>query len=312
MRAPKKRLESSSAGVLKLSVIGGIMLDVVTYLPSCNLEELCEVKNVASTIKTVAGGTGVLFSIAAKRQGFQDVSLIGKVGSDPRDATKVDCAGQKILSELMRAGIVVSLSMDAQIATGLTMITYLSDGRRLLVSDPGADDRFSLQDITEEMELSVKHSDILFVSGYALLKPERASAAMRLMDRAKQNGRLVVVDIVPHSIFRMIDGATFRDMTRQADLVISEIGTANRLFDDRQTGLSSVSETASRILKHYGAVILQLEGGGHLMMDRIGLIEECPSDVQNLLPDQSRGYADGIVARLLHRQFDRLKRGQQR
>src|ERR1041384_6983782 len=256
-----------------LCVIGGIMLDLVTYLPSCNLKELCEVKNVTAAIRSLAGGTATLFAIAAKREGFKDVSLIGKMGSDRKDKTRLDSAGQTILNELMRAGVLVNIAIDAHISTGLTMITYLSDGKRLLVSDPGANDSFSSKDITEEMELKVEQSDILFVSGYALLSATSASAVVRLIDRAKKNGRLVVVDIVPHSIFRIIDGARFQDMTEQADLVISEIGTANRLFHHPQTGLSSVSETASRLLEHYGAVILQLDGGGHFMIDKLGIIE---------------------------------------
>lgn len=293
-----------------ICVVGDIMLDFVTSLGSSDMNELLELKNVPGTIKVLPGGTGFVFTKAVLEEGFERICLIGKLGADQKDSARADVMGQYILNELKDMGVDVAITLDYVNSTGITMITYLPNGNRLLVSHGGANNSYCLADINEDVEEKVAESDILFVSGYSLLKQERAQAVQRLMEKAKECRRTVILDVVPHSIYRLMDDDTFRKLTDKVDIIVSETGTIQRLFPQLNLTLEEsdtlVDTMAAFLLRNYSAVILQPDSSQLYFKDKHGLIEVVPTSAENLLPEHTRGYVDRLIARLLHTHFTRF------
>jgi len=268
-----------------------------------------DLKNVAAHIDTVPGGTGVMFAIAAIQANFKKTSLIGKIGRGVDCDGKPDIAGAYIIDTLKQLGIDVYVSLDSNNPTGRTMITFFPGGKRLLVANSGANDSFSTPDISKGLEEIVDQSDILFISGYSLLKSERAQAIISLMERAKRGKSLVALDVVPHSVYRILNWATFRKLTRHVDIVILETGTAKRLLPSRNVGKDCPNdsyEVGSHLLKYYPAVLLQPDADHQCLIDRRGHIEtDWNSNYAS--PEATRGRSDILTARLLHRHFERLR-----
>lgn len=299
--------------MISACAIGDIMLDVVTSLEFSDLAEVCDLKRVQSKIELLPGGTGTMFALAAVKEGFETTRLVGKVGADPKCEDYADITAQLVLNQLKQLKIDVNVALDHRNPTGVAMITYLSTGERLLVSESGANSSFSMADITPSMEESVTGSDILFVSGYSLLNETKAQAIFHLMQKARDCGRMVVLDVVPHSIYKVVDKPTFLRLTTPVNVIASEVNTMKHLFfhgTDRLPESSiSVRTVADRLLNLYDAVILQPDFTYQFLIDKQGVIEEVATGSEKLPPIQHRGYADRITARLLLRHYTRLAEG---
>jgi hypothetical protein len=251
-----------------------------------------------------------MFAIAAVEAGFEAVRLIGKVGAD---RGTVDIAAQLALDRLQALGIDVHVALDCENPTGKVMVTYLSAGERLLVAEAGANGTFCSADITPGMEQHVAGSDIVFVSGFALVKDARAQAMTYLMEKAAQAGRLVVLDVVPHDIYKMMDRSTFLALTKPVHVVAVEVNTAKRLFFSGDESLPEsdvpIRVVADRVLDHYNATILQPAPDYQFTFDGRGLVEEGMTGADQLSPRELRGFSEGIIARLLRRHYTRFAEG---
>jgi sugar/nucleoside kinase (ribokinase family) len=303
------RMESvSEKRTVSFCVVGNVMLDAITSLHHVKLAEADRFPTLRNPIRLIAGGTGVIAALGASKQGFYPVSIIGKIGTRSDDG-QPDTAARFIIDSLTDENIHMCFSKDNQRPTGTTMITYFSEDARLLVADRGANDSFTMEDLSPEFLATVARSDILLVSGFMLVEPTQARAMMRLMEEARSHHRLVILDVVPHSIYKSVDGSTFREYTRFVNVLISEIATVRRLFSslevyDLQT---QVDEIAADLLKNYDAVILRPSNLYQYVYDKRGFVFGGPTGYNENDREGQRGYLDLSAIQLIQEHYQRLK-----
>lgn len=293
-----------------ICILGDVMLDIVTYLNSADSTESIKLKNIPNKIDLLPGGTGIMFAKASVEEGFDTVHLIGKIGASSENKNQADLAGKLLAKELTKLGINTVLPLDSKNRTGTTMITYFVDGKRLLVADNGANHNFDENDITPEMIATVSNSDMLFVSGYSLLEPKRAKAIKILTEIARSKKKIVILDVVPHTIYRHMSKANFLSLTLFVDVIIAEYNTMRRLLFNGEGDINPSSMTveymAQELLRSYLAVIIQPSFICQYFADRNGVIEERTTRIEEYTIEQHRGLADRIIASLLYRHCDRL------
>jgi len=290
-----------------ICILGDVMLDVVTHLDHLDSMNFEDLEHVPNSVEMLPGGTGVIAALAATQQGFSEVALIGRIGS--LSNRKPDIAAQIILNELNQAGVQCIFGKDAHRSTGTVMITYFSQDRRILVADKGANGSFTMEDITPAPLRKVAASDIFFVSGYSLLVAEQAQAIVRLIEEAKKHGRIVVLDVVPHKIYKTINTALLVKYTQNIGILVSEINTVKRLFPETRyyNDIEDEEKIAKYLLQHYDAVIMRPNNDRQTIFNRSGLIKEIITSYNEAESTQRRGYLDNLTMRSIFEYYDQLK-----
>lgn len=299
---------TSEKRTISFCVVGNIMLDVITSLHQVKLMEADRFPTLRNPIRLMAGGTGVIAALGASKQGFFPVSLIGKVGTISSNG-QPDTAGKFIIDVLRNENVQMCLSKDDQHPTGTTMITYFSEDARLLVADRGANDSFTMKDVSPYLLEIIAQSDILFVSGFMLVESVQAQAVIRLMKEARSHHKLVILDVVPHSIYKFVDSPTFGEYTKFVNVLISEIATVRRLFSsiesyDLQT---QVDEIAENLLKDYDAVILRPSNLYQYVYDKQGFVFGGPTGYNDKDQEGQRGYLDLAAIQLIKEHYQRFR-----
>ncbi len=299
--------------VKSICIVGDISLDIVTNLDNFekfDLQNIGKFKHISNSIFMLPGGTGSILALAAIDEGFENVWLIGKLGADPSHPELPDIAGQFVSRSLQKARVKTTTELDPSSHTGVVMITYLPNDHRIMVVDKGANANFTRQDISQKIECIVAESNILFVSGYALLKSERAQAVHCLMQIARQNNRLVVLDVVPHELHTLIDTTTFCNLTEHVNVIVSEVNTIKRIFfsgnENKPESDLSTELVAKRLLQRYNAVILRPDNNYQYLIDRDGIIEKGNTGYISIDSSLRRGYSERLAVRLLRRHCGRL------
>lgn len=135
----------------KILVVGSFMMDLVVRTPRVpeNGETI-----IGTSFNRFPGGKGANQAVAAARLGGA-VTMAGKVGSDD--------FGDEFLSVLASEGINTAYILrDSQAATGVGFITLDHAGNNRIVVVPGANLRYSVQDLVQ-IESLIKDSDILIM-----------------------------------------------------------------------------------------------------------------------------------------------------
>jgi sugar/nucleoside kinase (ribokinase family) len=176
--------------------------------------------------------------------------VIGKIGS--REDGSLDLAGTAAVDALIEAGIEPLLAHDRKVGTGRSMICYLPNDHRLMVSDAGANATFSIDDIDHLMLSAVTRPGLVHVSGYALVQQSRRKATQKLIMAAQSAGATVAIDIVPHDIDRFVSPTAIREVLTSADWIITAKSTARRLLGadpvaEEETLLNGLATLANSI-----------------------------------------------------------------
>ena len=135
----------------KILVVGSFMMDLAVRTPRVpeNGETI-----IGTSFNRFPGGKGANQAVAAARLGGA-VTMAGKVGSDD--------FGDEFLSVLASEGINTAYILrDSQAATGVGFITLDHAGNNRIVVVPGANLRYSVQDLAQ-IESLIKDSDILIM-----------------------------------------------------------------------------------------------------------------------------------------------------
>lgn len=212
-------------------------------------------------IDEVPGGTGLNFCAFAAEDGYRGL-IIGKVGSDP--------AGMAITGWLTARGVDVPERWTNARPTGKAIIMRDSSGVRMVINNSfNANHALTVADIDAHLA-ALQTCRMVYVSGYNISDPgsARQDATLRAMALAQAGAGspAVVLDVVPHRIYEKLSFAQFREMTRQVDILISEIATMRRFL-----GLGSSSEliddalakdTAEQVAAHYPRAALRYGPSG--------------------------------------------------
>lgn len=249
----------------EIVVLGDINLDwsVAGLLPFpfTNLNENGII--VWSPIEELPGGSGTNFAAFAQRAGYHPL-LIGCVGDD--------AAGRFLLSWLSGQGISTAVRCDTKVPTGKAMIVRDNSDIRLLVNNSENANAFlSAADIEQNRE-ALGTCKILYVSGYCVQHrtANRFGATLRAMELAADNRGpkrpVIVLDVVPHRIYETYTFREFKDITRNVDILISEVATMRRFLGlgSKTEGIDEAMaiETVERLKNHYQRFILRYGPSG--------------------------------------------------
>jgi len=282
---------------------------VIDLSDNPNLLQLHQDTQISQPISWLAGGTGFNIAEAAASEGYSPVKLIAKVGKS-KIFDELDTIGALLVESLERVGVEPILASSPQVSTGTNVIVYTQSGTRMVFSDNIAETSFVTNDVTSEMLEAVENSSMTFVSGFSLLTEAQASATCKLINAASAAGSLVVLDVVPHQIYKHVSTEAFRRYTDSVHVLISEINTIRRLFpESTQMSTFDIGEFAELLLEIYPVVLLRPSNDVQYLFDRSGLIEMTQTNFSSLQGAKKRGFSDRLSVHVLYKHFQRILSG---
>ncbi|MBI9082219.1 MAG: carbohydrate kinase family protein [Desulfobacterales bacterium] len=256
-----------------ISIIGDLMVDMICSLNDISLLQAVENKMHETTIQTRVGGTAFSFLRAAHKIGLEHIYVIGKVGADRKNRSSPDFAGALITDQIHKFDATPLVAYSKSHGTGNVLIVYLPEDKRLMLADSGANKSFSLLDITKEMEHAVAETSILLISATCFLFESRREAIMHLMKIAHRSETLIMVDVVPHIIYKYFDFHTFKQYTKHANGLIMENNTAKRFLktEDFSACDDETDKIASILLQDYQLIILKPNNEQQIIYNNLGM-----------------------------------------
>lgn len=206
------------------------------------------------------GGSGLNFAKFAQDFGYRPF-LLGKIGDDP--------SGRFMYEWLQQHDLATGVSMDNRFSTGKAFIVRDQNDVRFLVNNtPNANRELLVEDV-ERFAGILKTSKFLYISGYCFMDPEapRSKSTHRAMEIAREEGQSqIVFDIVPHQFHKIYQFNEFRKLTREVDVLISEVATVRRLLqlgDPKEIVTRAMVEDAvEHFSKFYKYLILRYGASG--------------------------------------------------
>ena len=184
---------------MRLTTLGDLLLDVIVELA----EPLVPGDDQVAKTRTGAGGQAANVAAWARDLGAE-ARFVGKRGAD--------AAGELVARELAERGVEVAGPVGGR--TGV-VVSLASDGDRTMASDRGA----AVELAPRDLESAWFDCDVLHISGYAVLRPPLADAALAAAGLARAYGAQVSVDV---STWTLVDDgfrARLRDL--EPDLVFA-------------------------------------------------------------------------------------------
>jgi ribokinase len=178
---------------LRIATFGDVLLDVVVLLS----EPLAPGGDVRASSRAGAGGQAANVAAWAAALGAE-ARCVAKRGDDP--------AGELVTRELAAHGV----ELAGPVAGGPTgiVVSMVGDGDRALASDPGVAPSF----VPEEVDATWVASDVLHLSGYALLREPIAATALLAARLAREQGARVSVDVAAWTEIRNYGPVQFREL----------------------------------------------------------------------------------------------------
>jgi ribokinase len=254
---------------------GQVVIDLVMRVPA--LPPVGGDVLASSTVEQAGGGFNVM--AAAARAGA-DVVYTGGHGTGPR--------GDLARAALAAEGITVALPPTPDADTGLCVVLVDDSGERTFVTGSGAETAVA------GTPPPVAAADVVYVSGYSLLVPEKAEQILAL------TGGSVLVD--PGPLVAEIDPALWaRTLARTS--VLSCNAREARLLSGR-TDPADAGRALGRVLPDGAAVVVRGGAAGcHVVRD--GVAEHVPGVPVDVVDTNGAGDAHcGVLAAELLRGAD--------
>lgn len=231
-------------------VMGDINLDWHTrkLLPFSFSEMVANGVIVWDQIDELPGGSGLNFARFARQLGYTPL-LLAKIGNDS--------AGHYLYKWLQNHQLEQGIVVDTLLQTGKAFITRDTNDIRMLINNtPNANQALSVADVNQYAE-TIRHCKVLYVSGYCVMSPNapRTEATLWALQLAREGGQAkLVFDVVPHQFYKIYPFSEFQRITRNVDILISEVATMRRylnLGDYLETVTSSMAEETAELLSQY-------------------------------------------------------------
>jgi sugar/nucleoside kinase (ribokinase family) len=197
-------------------------------------------------IQAAAGGSGANAAVWLASLGFE-THFVGRVGAD--------VLGEALAAELERSGVVPHLARDRSLATGKVFVLVDGVGERTMITDRGAGEALSPEDLPEELF----NGGHLHLSGYTLSGGSRRESALRALRLAREAGMSISVDPSSVPLLEKMGPECFLEWTRGVDLCLPNLEEGALLG-----GAEDPDRIAQELLHHYPDVVLKLGAGGAL------------------------------------------------
>jgi sugar/nucleoside kinase (ribokinase family) len=224
----------------RVVVVGDVMLDVVVRPHG----PLAPTSDTPSSIRMSRGGSGANVAIALRRTGHQ-VRFVGAAGDD---------SARHVFQQAMNdAGIATQFQL-ARESTGTVVSLVAADGRRMMLTDRGANGQLSEDFVAECLEFPYDH---LHISGYLLLDRSTRNLAEHALLKAQQFGRTTSLDVC--------SVAPLREVT--PDVFLRAATYASKLFANEEeavvlTQATNAGEGLEILAQLFDEVVITLGAGG--------------------------------------------------
>ncbi len=198
-------------------------------------------------IQAAAGGSGANAAVWLASLGFE-THFVGRVGTD--------VLGEALAAELKRSGVVPHLARDRSLVTGKVFVLVDGVGERTMITDRGAGEALSPEDLPERLFNDGGH---LHLSGYTLSGGSRRESALRALRLAREAGMSISVDPSSVPLLEEMGPERFLEWTRGVDLCLPNLEEGALLG-----GAEDPDRVAQELLHHYPGVVLKLGAGGAL------------------------------------------------
>ncbi len=198
---------------MTIVVVGDLMADIV----AAHDTPLAIGSDTAARTRLVGGGAGANVAAWLAHAGAS-VALVGRVGDDPLAAVALGGLD----------GVDLRVARVAAQRTGVCVVLVGPDGERTMLPDAGANAGLAADDLPDDL---FADGNILYVSGYTLLRESRP-AAQAALARARELGMRTVVDAASAAPLR--DDPGFAAAVGEVDLLLANADEAAVLGDARQ------------------------------------------------------------------------------
>ena len=225
---------TGSTGASARVVVFGDVIDDIVVVPSGPIRTDTD---TPSSIRHRAGGSAANAASWLGAAGAT-VEFIGHVAAEDVDRHSTILAG---------FGVNPHLIGHTDLPTG-TIVVVVDGNNRSMLTDRGANDRISADDVSDEL---LNGCAIVHFTGYSVFQGSNQAAIPRLIERAHQRGVLVSVD--PASAGGLGDFGTerFLDLVAGADLLFPNSDEGIAL-----TGLNEPNRVAQALSEHFPLVAL--------------------------------------------------------
>lgn len=275
-------------------VIGDVMLDVIASPDPPRKLTPEEMDYTDATVKFSVGGTGYCIARAASAEGFSPVRLLHSIG----DGTGSDrWVNETLTIGLNLAGISSVANVVPGGLTGVAVIGYFGASQRMMFGSPGVNTAAFSERVVSTALGYLSSTQVLFVSGYMLSRPTTAPAVQRLMAEAKRRGAVVALDLVPHSIHRVLPDQEFLALLKSTDLLAGSWSTL-AAFGSRGTPELDATDRATltdKLLSHVSALLVHVPNQCSELRsaEGIGTTFSWPADATSTV----RGHTDRVLVR---------------
>ena len=233
----------------RIAVVGSLNMDLVVRVPRMPVpgETL-----IGHDFHVIPGGKGANQAVAAARLGAQ-VTMIGRVGDDD--------FGRAQQRNLAQEGIgVTHVSVDAEEATGIALITLDAAGQNSIILAPGANMRLTVAHV-EAAAQAIADAEILICQLECPLE-----AVTRAIELARAEGVRVILNPAPA---RSLD----TDLLHLVDYLIPNESETTLLTGIQVSDLPSAEKAAANLRERgVSTVILTLGEQGALLANARGMI----------------------------------------
>ena len=227
----------------RVVVVGDLMTDAVARAAY----PLARASDTPASVTMHGGGSGANVAAWLAVEGG-DVAFIGRRGSD--------IAGRNRDMELMGYGVDARLVMDPDRPTGTCVILITHKGERTMLSDPGANAAFSLEDVPQDLFQRNVH---LHLSGYTLLNEGSRDAGRSIIGLAQRSGMTISVDGASSAPLERAGAENFLNWTNGTKLLVVNADQANAL-----TGRDDPVQASRVLTAWYPQVVIKMAEDGAL------------------------------------------------
>ena len=226
----------------RVVVVGDLIFDLLAKVE----DEVSLGTDTFTEIHASSGGSGANAAAWLARSGVE-THFVARVGED--------LFGRFLAEDLRRAGVEPHLARDPDRGTGKVFVLVGKDGERTMITDRGAGEALSPEDLPPEI-FAGGH---LHLSGYTFSGESRRQTAMEALRLAREAGMSVSVDPSSVPLLESVGPERFLDWTRGADLCFPNLEEGALL-----AGRRDPDGVAESLVDGYRGVVLKLGPEGAL------------------------------------------------